>query len=104
VSSPMRGHVYRVDAGHGPEPWVVVSNNVRNRQLHDVLAARITTTAKPELPTIVRLEPADPVAGVVLADEIEPLLRDELDTSLGPLSQGTIMKLNRALRITLALP
>ena len=100
----MRGQVYRIDTGHGPKPWVVVSNNVRNRQLSDVLGARISTTIKTELPTIVRLEPADPLAGVVLADEIEPLFRDELTTPLGALSPGTIMKLNRALRIALGIP
>lgn len=104
MSAPIRGQVYRVDAGYGPKPWVVVSNNVRNRQLDDVLAARITTTSKPELPTIVRLEPEDPLVGVVLADEVEPLFRDELTTQLGALSPRTIMRLNRALKIALGLP
>ncbi len=104
MSLPMRGQVYRVDVGHGPKPWVVVSNNLRNRQLDDVLAARISTTPEVELPTIVRLEPADPLAGVVLADEVEPLFRDELTTPLGALSPGTIIKLNQALKIALALP
>jgi mRNA interferase MazF len=104
VSAHLRGQVYRVDTGQGPKPWVVVSNNVRNRQLSDVLGARITTTIKTELPTIVRLEPADPVVGVVLADDIEPLFRDELTTLLGALSPGTITKLNRALKIALGLP
>jgi mRNA interferase MazF len=104
MSAPLRGQVYSVDIGHGPKPWVVVSNNLRNRQLDDVLAARITTTTKVELPTVVRLEAADPLVGVVLADEIELLFRDELTTPLGALSPGTIMKLNQALKIALALP
>jgi mRNA interferase MazF len=100
----MRGQVYRVDLGHGAKPWVVVSNNVRNRQLRNVLGAPITTTPKPELETIVRLESTDPLVGVVLADNITVLSRDELSTSLGALSPGTIMKLNRALKIALAIP
>lgn len=104
MSAPLRGQVYRVDVGHGPKPWVVVSNNGRNRQLRNVVGVRITTTPKPELPTIVRLEPADPLVGVVLADEIVSLRRELLTSPLGALSPSTIMKLNQALRIALALP
>lgn len=104
MSAPLRGQIYRVDVGYGPKPWVVVSNNMRNRQVRSVLGVRITTTPKVELPTMVRLEPADPLVGVVLADEIQSLYRDDLTTPLGALSPATIMKLNQALRIALALP
>lgn len=104
MSAPMRGQVYRVNMGHGPKPFVIVSNNLRNRQLDDVLGARITATLKVDLPTAVRLEPADPLVGVVLTDAIEQLFREELTTPLGALSPGTIMKLNEALKIALALP
>lgn len=56
VNRGMRGHVYRVDLGHGPEPGVVLSNNSRNRNLDTVLAARITpTTTSAHLPTVVAL-------------------------------------------------
>ncbi|KAA2266108.1 type II toxin-antitoxin system PemK/MazF family toxin [Solihabitans fulvus] len=105
MTPPIRGQVYRVDLGHGPKPWVIVSNNVRNRQLDDVLAARITTTDKPVLPTVVRLSSADqPLVGSILADDIVQLYRDELATPVGALSPQTLMKLNSALAIALALP
>ena len=44
MSAPLRGQVYRADIGFGPKPWLVVSNNHRNRALSDLLAVRITTT------------------------------------------------------------
>jgi mRNA interferase MazF len=104
MSAPLRGQIYRVDVGSGPKPWVVVSNNMRNRHIHSVLGVRITTTPKTELPTMVRLAPEDPLVGVVLADEIQSLSRDEMTTPLGALSPSTIMKLNQALKIALAVP
>ena len=104
MSAPIRGQVYSIDFGDGPEPWVVVSNNVRNRQLREVLGAPIADSTEVDLATVVALHPTDPVAGVVLADEIERLHRHKLITLLGVLSPGTIMKLNRALKIALAIP
>jgi mRNA interferase MazF len=45
VTAPLRGQIFHVDLGHGRKPWLVVSNNARNRNLDSVLAARITTPA-----------------------------------------------------------
>lgn len=105
MNPPLRGQVYRVDLGHGPKPWVVISNNVRNRQLEDVLAARITTTSKISLPTIVPLEAADaPLVGSVLADDIVQLYRDELTNAVGALSPRTLTRLTAALAIALGIP
>jgi mRNA interferase MazF len=42
MSAPLRGQVYRADLGFGAKPWLVVSNNDRNRALSDLLAVRIT--------------------------------------------------------------
>jgi mRNA-degrading endonuclease toxin of MazEF toxin-antitoxin module len=58
TASPQRGQVYRCDLGYGPKPWLVVSNNARNRLLDDIIAIRLTTTAR-DLPTWVKLSPAD---------------------------------------------
>ena len=59
---PLRGQVFRVDLGHGAKPWVIVSNNARNRNLETVLAARITTTGKhASLPTVVAFVIGGPV-------------------------------------------
>ncbi len=58
--APQRGQVYRCDLGYGLKPWLVVSNNTRNRLLDDVIAISLTTTVR-DLPTWVKLTPADPL-------------------------------------------
>lgn len=102
MTTPLRGQVYRVDLGHGPKPWVVVSNNARNRSLDTVLAARITTTLENQhIPTVIPLGPGEPVVGVVLVDDLEQLYRDELAQPLGALSPRTMQAISAALRIAL---
>jgi mRNA interferase MazF len=82
-----------------------VSNNRRNRNLSDVLAVRITTTQKHiDLPTWVRLDPDDPLVGHINSDDLQQLGRDELGELLGVLSPRTLMRVNEALRLVLALP
>lgn len=103
--APVRGQIYRVDIGHGPKPWLIVSNNRRNRNLSDVLAVRITTTQKHiDLPTWVPLCPDDPMVGHINTDDLQQLGRDELGELLGVLSPRTIVRVNEALRLVLALP
>lgn len=103
--TPIRGQVYRADLGYGPKPWLIVSNNRRNRLLSDVLAVRITTTDKHAgLPTWVKLGSADPFVGYVNADDIQQLGRDELGTLLGAVAPATILAVNDALRLALAIP
>lgn len=101
--SPMRGQVFRVDLGHGAKPWVVLSNNQRNRNLDTVLAARITTTTKnAHVPTVVALDAAaDPLVGCVLVDDIVQLYHDELTVPAGGLSVATMARISAALRIAL---
>lgn len=94
--------MYRCDLGYGRTPWLVVSNNSRNRLLPDVIAIRLATTAR-ELPTWVKLSPADPLGGYANADCIEQLGKDELDEYLGALCPATMDSINRALTIALAL-
>ncbi|WP_278247941.1 type II toxin-antitoxin system PemK/MazF family toxin [Mycobacterium syngnathidarum] len=94
--------MYRVDLGHGPKPWVILSNNSRNRNLETVLAARITTTSRnAHLPTVVQLTVADPLVGYVLVDDIVQLYQDELTELLGALSAQTMHEVSQALRIAL---
>ena len=98
----MRSQTYRVDLGHGCKPWVILSNNSRNRNLDTVLAARITTTSKnAHVPTVVPLTAADPVVGFVLVDDIVQLYHDELTELLGVLSAPTMQEISKALRIAL---
>lgn len=102
MSRALRSQAYRVDLGHGAKPWVVLSNNSRNRNLDTVLAARITTTSKnAHLPTVVTLTAADPLVGFVLVDDIVQLYHDELTESLGALSPPTMHEISKALRIVL---
>lgn len=102
---PLRGQVYRVDIGYGPKPWLVVSNNQRNRNLSSLLAIRITTTDKhAALPTVVPLGQDDPLVGYVNTDDLQQFGRDELGQHLGSVAPGTLMQVNEALRIALALP
>lgn len=99
---PMRGQVFRVDLGHGLKPWVVVSNNARNRNLETSLAARITTTEKhAHVPTVIPLGSADPLVGYVVVDDIIQLYRDGLSTPLGALAPTTMQQISAALRIAL---
>jgi len=105
VIVPLRGQVFRVDLGHGPKPWLVVSNNERNRHLETVLAARITTNGKPgRLPTVVALSTDDPLIGNVLCDDLIQLYRDDdlaHAPTLGALTPATMRAVSVALRIVL---
>lgn len=101
---PVRGRVYMADIGNGPKPWLIVSNNARNRALADCLAVRLTTSDKPELPTIVKLGSADyPLVGRVLCDDIALLYREDLEEDRGALAPETMVKVAAGLRSALAL-
>lgn len=107
TSHPLRGQVYRVDIGsYGPKPYVVVSNNQRNRALDSLLGARITSTDKANIPTAVSLTPRDPMVGYVLADVIVELYKDELAEGdyMGSLAPATVLRLNEALCQALGIP
>ena len=99
---PQRGQVYQCDLGYGLKPWLVVSNNARNRLLSDIVAIRLTTTAR-HLPTWVKLSAADPLTGYANADCIEQLAKDELGEYLGALSPASMRVVNQALAVALAL-
>ena len=103
----MRGQLHRATiTDAGPKPYVIVSNNVRNRKLDSVLAVRITTTDKSNIPTAVPLASSDPLVGFALADDIVELFKDELETGtyLGSLSASTLIALNAALVQVLGIP
>lgn len=99
--------MYRVAIGSiGLKPYVIVSNNQRNRLLDSVLAVRVTTSDKSNIPTAVPLGSDDPIVGYALADDIVEIFDDELDsgTYLGSLSPHTILALNTALMQALGIP
>jgi mRNA interferase MazF len=103
VATPLRGQVYRCDLGYGAKPWLIVSNNARNRHTADVLAVRLTTTQR-SLPTWVAMTARDPVTGYANADNIETLGKGELGDYLGALTPTTMTRINAALAVALGLP
>ncbi|MFE9579707.1 type II toxin-antitoxin system PemK/MazF family toxin [Nocardia sp. NPDC006044] len=104
-SAPVRGQVYRADLGFGAKPWLIVSNNRRNRLLSNVLAARITTSDKHgALPTWIGLGSDDPLVGHIVADDIHQLRRDDLGPLLGTVGPRTVIAVNAALKLALAIP
>jgi mRNA interferase MazF len=100
---PARGRVYMADLGHGEKPYLIVSNNARNRKLQNSLAVRLTTTVKPDLMSIVVLSPADPLVGRVLCDDIVSIFHDELRRDVGALSSATMSQVAVGLRFALSL-
>ncbi len=90
-----------VDLGFGRKPWVIISNNQRNKALDDVLAARITTTPKANLPTAVKLPVGEVVTGWILTDHISLLYTDELTAPIGALPPQVMRQLSDALRIAI---
>jgi mRNA interferase MazF len=101
-TAPVRGRVYLADLGHGEKPYLIVSNNARNRQLDSSLAVRITTSPKPDMTTIVVLGANDPMAGRILCDDIIPIFRDELRRDVGALSLATMNQVAVGLRVALS--
>lgn len=87
-----------------PKLFVVVSNNSRNRNLPSVLGVRLTTTAKPRLPSIVELPVGEPVMGRAVCDDITELWEDEVIATLGGLSVKAMAAINRGLAAALAIP
>ena len=98
-----RGRVYYADLGAGDKPYLVVSNNGRNRQLGSALVVRITTSAKPPLDSVVQLSPQDPLVGRVLCDDINVLYADEVKREGGALSLPTMVRVAAGLRAALAI-
>jgi mRNA interferase MazF len=104
--SLIRGRVVEANLGAniGRKPLLVISNNQRNRALGSALAARITTSDKPDLASIVTLDRADqPLVGRVLCDDIVEVYADEVERDLGALSPGTMRRVDVGLKAALGL-
>lgn len=99
----LRGQIYWLDLGYGEKPWLVVSNNSRNRALGSALVAHVTTTPKPPLPSIVELEAGDPLVGSVICDDLETIYLDDDPRFGGAVTLPTLRKINAALLVALGL-
>jgi mRNA interferase MazF len=106
MTEPARGRVYWAEvSGIGRKPWLVVSNNRRNRSLQSVLAVRVTTSNRHAgMPTVVALSRDDPLVGFAVCDDLGPLFRDEIVADAGAVSSRTMASINDALKVALAIP
>lgn len=60
-----------VDTPYGEKPYLIVSNQTRNRNLDSILCARVTTSPnRPDIPSIISIEARGAVVGSVLCDDI----------------------------------
>jgi mRNA interferase MazF len=106
VNPPVRSEVYFVKLGDlGRKPFVVVSNNHRNRALITVLGIRITTTnPNVHLETVVALgRDCGDLTGWALCDDMVQLWTAELARPAGVVGPRTMAAINNGLRTALAL-
>lgn len=97
MSALRRGDIVRVEDEPGAVLWAVVSNDLRNAALPNVLAARIVPVAKAAGPTAVQLTNDDPYNGYVLADFVSTINTNRLAPA-GRLSPDTANAVSAALR------
>lgn len=106
MTDMLRGRIYRARPIGLKEDkyFLVVSNNVRNRNLDSVLAVRFTTSAKPTLPSIVEVPKSERLGGGrVVCDDIYELFDDEVKADLGAVNQAVMAAVSNGLRAALAL-
>jgi mRNA interferase MazF len=114
VTPPRRGEVYLVsfDPTLGAEirktrPALILQNDVANRFSPITIVAAITSQVEPDLyPTEVLLKAAEgahQVDSVVLLNQIRSIDRRRLIRRLGRLSRETMLKVDRALVLSLGL-
>jgi mRNA interferase MazF len=100
----LRGQIVQADIGLDvPKLFVVISNNRRNERLPQVLTARVTTSAKPDIPSIVSLSADEVVTGSVVCDDIVEIYQDEVRSVRGALSRRTVRAVNAGLAAALGL-
>jgi len=105
MSGLLRGRVVWFELpGAGRKPALVVSNNTRNRNLGSALAARITTSDKPAIASVVGLSPTDPLRGRVLCDDLIEVDDDEVVLDGGAVGPLTMRRVEAGLRHALGLP
>jgi mRNA interferase MazF len=104
----LRGRIYAAVFEHikdeGEKYYLVVSNNDRNRRLPQVLAARLTTSAKPRISSIIELGQREVLpGGRVLCDDVAALYPDEVMRDLGALTPEAMARVDDGLRAAFGL-
>jgi mRNA-degrading endonuclease toxin of MazEF toxin-antitoxin module len=91
------GQIWWVDIGlDESKRFVVVSNNIRNRKLHDIVIVRLTTAAKPDLPI-------SDTRCFAVADDVWMIGKEWLRDRVGALTPSQMERVNQALRVALDL-
>jgi len=101
-----RGQIWWVDVGlEENKRFVVVSNNVRNRALRDVVMVRLTTADKPDISSIVEFGPGEisDARCFAVADDVWMIGKEWLRDSVGALTPAQMERVNEALRVVLEL-
>lgn len=101
----LRGRVYAAKLSNikTEKYFLVVSNNQRNAHLPQVLAIRLTTSPKPNIPSIVEIEKGEVFLGRAVCDDIVDLYEDEIRRDLGALSPSAMSAVGNGLKAALAL-
>lgn len=102
---PLRGQVLQVAIADVPEPklCVVVSNNRRNNALQTALVVRLTSSTKPDIPSIVPIPNNEVFYGVAVCDDIFEVFEDEVLAVRGGLTPATLAAIGDGLRAALDL-
>lgn len=87
----------------GEKPFLVVSNNVRNRNLDSVICARVSTSRhRPaEIPSVVPIEDRGAAVGQVLCDDLLSVRTHRLKRMVGALPPRVMTEVGKGLRSAL---
>ena len=101
----VRGRVYAavIPPLETEKYFLVVSNNQRNAALPQALGVRLTTSAKPQLASIIELSSQEPFTGRALCDDIVELYEDEVRRDLGAMSPQAMLAIGLGLRSALGI-
>ena len=105
-SAVTRGQIWWVDIGLDEHKrFVVVSNNVRNRTLRDVVMVRLTTARKPDIPSIVEFGAGEisETRCFAVADDVWMIGKEWLRDRVGALTPKQMERVSQALRVALDL-
>jgi mRNA interferase MazF len=88
----------------GEKPFLVVSNNSRNRNLDSVIGARVSTSPnRPvEIPSIVPIDDQGSVVGHVVCDDLTTIAKRRLKRMVGALPPRVMADVGAGLRSALA--
>ena len=101
-----RGQIWWVDIGLDENKrFVVVSNNVRNRALRDVVMVRLTTANKPDIPSIAAFGAGEisQTRCFAVADDVWMIGKEWLRDRVGTLTPKQMERVSQTLRVALDL-